>query len=101
MDNLGSGEILVILLVALVVLGPAKLPHAVRQVGHFIGEIRRIGMNFKREFQDALEDPIRQSKATLSAAELLVDDSVDDGRVGGNDDDGAVDDNSVDDDEST
>ena len=33
MGNLGGGEILVILLVALLVLGPSKLPDAARQLG--------------------------------------------------------------------
>ncbi len=67
--NLGGGEILVILLVGLVVLGPAKLPAAVRQVGRFVGEIRRMGAGFRQELNDALEEPITQTKKTLAAAD--------------------------------
>ena len=33
MFNLGGGEMLVILLLALIVLGPERLPEAARQVG--------------------------------------------------------------------
>lgn len=67
MDNIGSGEILVILLVALVVLGPNKLPHAAQQAGRFISEVRRIAASFKKEFRGILEEPIKQSQSTLNA----------------------------------
>ncbi len=53
MGNLGGAEILVILLVALIVLGPTKLPPAVRQVGKFVGEIRRMGQGFQQELESA------------------------------------------------
>ena len=69
MDNVSAGEILVILLVALIVLGPTKLPHTVKQVGRFIGEVRRIGVNFRRELTDAMEEPIRQSQAVLTSVD--------------------------------
>ena len=69
MENLSSVEILVVLLVALVVLGPSRLPHAVQQAGRFIGEVRRIGAAFRREVGDAIEEPIRQSQTTLAAAD--------------------------------
>ena len=39
MGNLGSGELLVIFFVALLVLGPNKLPDAARQVGRAVSEI--------------------------------------------------------------
>ncbi len=41
MLNLGPMEVLVILVVALVVLGPQRLPDAMRQVGRGVGELRR------------------------------------------------------------
>ena len=69
MGNVGAGEILVILLVGLIVLGPTKLPHAVRQVGRFVGELRRIGAGFRQELRDAVEEPVMQTKATLAAAD--------------------------------
>ena len=60
MGNLGGGEILVILLVALIVLGPTKLPPAIRQVGRVVGEIRRIGQGFQQELREAAE-PLREA----------------------------------------
>ena len=69
MGNLGGQEILVILLVGLIVLGPAKLPAAIRQAGRFAAETRRVAAGFKREFQEALGEPLAESKAMLKAAD--------------------------------
>ena len=68
MGNLGGGEMLVILLVALIVLGPTKLPPAVRQVGKVVGEIRRIGQGFQAELRDAAK-PLTDATADLRAAD--------------------------------
>jgi sec-independent protein translocase protein TatB len=56
--NLGTGEVLVILIVALLVLGPDKLPGAARQAGKALGELRRISSGFQAEMRDALQEPI-------------------------------------------
>lgn len=54
MGNVGGGEILVLLLVALIFLGPDKLPEVARQVGKVVGEIRRVTSGFQQEMQDAI-----------------------------------------------
>ncbi len=54
MGNVGGGEILVLLLVALIFLGPEKLPEVARQVGKVVGEIRKVTSGFQREMQDAV-----------------------------------------------
>ena len=68
MGNLGGGEILVILLVALIVLGPTRLPPAIRQVGKVVGEIRRIGQGFQQELREAAK-PLQEATADLKAAD--------------------------------
>ena len=55
MGNLGGGEILVIMLVALLVLGPSKLPEAARQLGKAVAEFRKVSGGFQRELRAALE----------------------------------------------
>lgn len=55
MGNVGGGEILVLLLVALIFLGPEKLPEVARQVGKVVGEIRKVTAGFQREMQDAVK----------------------------------------------
>jgi Tat protein translocase TatB subunit len=56
MFNVGTGELLVILLVALLVLGPEKLPDTARKVGNVIGELRRMSQGFQSEVRKAMED---------------------------------------------
>ena len=59
MFNVGSGEFLVILLLALVVLGPTRLPDALRQLGRFLGEARKLSANFQNEVNEAMKDPVK------------------------------------------
>lgn len=60
MFNVGGGELLVIMLLALIVLGPQKLPGAVRQAGRVMGEVRRISSGFQQELKQALDDSDRE-----------------------------------------
>jgi sec-independent protein translocase protein TatB len=55
MLNIGPLELLAIGVVALLVLGPEKLPGAVRSVGRVFGELRRISSGFQNELRDAFE----------------------------------------------
>jgi sec-independent protein translocase protein TatB len=56
--NVGGQEFLVILLLALLVLGPERLPGAIRTVGRVVGELRRISSGFQSELRDALAEPL-------------------------------------------
>ena len=58
MGSLGAPEILVILVVALLVLGPDRLPEAARQAGRFIAEARRLTSGFEAELRDAMQTPV-------------------------------------------
>ena len=66
--NIGAGEILLILLVALIVLGPDKLPNAARQVGRTMGELRRLSTGFQSELKDALKEPVDGTPRTAASA---------------------------------
>lgn len=57
MLNLGTGELLVIFLVALLVLGPTKLPEAARQAGKMMAELRRLSSGFQDEMHRAMREP--------------------------------------------
>jgi sec-independent protein translocase protein TatB len=54
MFDIGFSEILVIFILALIVLGPEKLPRVVREVGRWVGRARAMA----RQFQEQLEDEI-------------------------------------------
>ena len=55
MFNVGGGEILVILLLALVILGPDKLPDAARKAGKVMADVRRMSNGFQSEMRTALK----------------------------------------------
>ncbi|HEX9970008.1 MAG TPA: Sec-independent protein translocase protein TatB [Acidimicrobiales bacterium] len=57
MGNLGFTEILVVLIVALIVLGPNRLPGAARQLGKALQEFRRVSNDFQTEVRDAFSEP--------------------------------------------
>src|SRR3954451_1184750 len=68
MFNVGAGEIMVILLIALIVLGPEKLPDAARKVGNVMGELRRMSTGFQQEFRDAVDDVVKDRPAVPDPA---------------------------------
>ena len=55
MFNVGGPEIVVIILVALVVLGPEQLPKALRTFGNVMAEIRKVSGGFQAEMRSAMD----------------------------------------------
>ena len=55
MFNVGGSEIIVSLLLALLLLGPEKLPDAARTVGKFLAEVRRVTSGFEEEVRSAMD----------------------------------------------
>lgn len=110
MFNVGGGELLVILLLALIVLGPQKLPEVARQVGGMMRELRKVSSGFQDEMRAAMDDPIeaaardRGRKVTSTEQKAhpdadddyddddddLDDDDLDDEADGDDDDDGPL-----------
>lgn len=75
MFNIGGSELLVILFVALIFLGPERLPTAAKQVGKTIATLRGMAQGFQREFEDAItiaEDSAREEEARARGAELVA-----------------------------
>ena len=74
MFNVGGGEILVILLLALLVLGPDKLPEYARKAGRYMNEFRRLTSGFQEEFRSAMDLSDKDSSsapATASSGDAL------------------------------
>ncbi|MFN8015079.1 MAG: Sec-independent protein translocase protein TatB [Acidimicrobiia bacterium] len=62
--NLGGPEILVILVVAVIVLGPEKLPAALRMFGKAMGEVKK--------YQDMAKKEIEKAMSVAEANEAVV-----------------------------
>ena len=56
MFGIGMTELLVILAIALVVLGPKKLPEIARSLGRGLAEFRRASSEMRREFLDVSDE---------------------------------------------
>ncbi len=54
--NLGGPEIIVIIVVALLILGPDKLPNALRMFGRAMGEVKKYQDMAKNEIDKAMKE---------------------------------------------
>ena len=57
MFGIGAPELLVILVVALLVLGPKRLPEIARSLGRGMAEFRRASNEFTRTLTASVEEP--------------------------------------------
>jgi sec-independent protein translocase protein TatB len=63
--NIGPEKLMLLFLVALIVLGPARLPEAARTIGKVVGELRRLSGDFQSEMRDAIFDPVTGARDAL------------------------------------
>ena len=56
MFDIGWGELLVIGIVALVVIGPKDLPKVLRTMGQMMTKVRRMASEFQGQFQEAMRE---------------------------------------------
>ena len=87
-----GSEILIILLVALVVLGPQKLPDLARKLGGWSVELRRAARDFRvgleaevadlKDFEREVRKPLDEVRDELRSTGRAVDDSSDLRRLG-------------------
>jgi sec-independent protein translocase protein TatB len=56
MFDIGGGELLVIGIVALVVIGPKELPGLLRTAGNAMNKVRRMAAEFRGQFDEAMRE---------------------------------------------
>lgn len=79
MFNVGGGEMLAIMLLALLILGPERLPKAMGQAGQWMGQLRRMSNGFKDEIRRAMDvddAPFRPGEETLRGPVPAIEDEV-------------------------
>jgi len=69
MFGIGAEELMLVLIVALLVLGPERLPRVARDVGRVVGELRRTSDEFREEFLNADKYLEKQPSAPAAVAE--------------------------------
>ncbi|MGQ0824375.1 MAG: Sec-independent protein translocase subunit TatA/TatB, partial [Actinomycetota bacterium] len=71
--NISPTEIIVILVVALLVFGPQRLPELGRQVGGVLRELRRMQDTVRAEINEALQEPPAHASAVPAATPPSVE----------------------------
>lgn len=60
--NIGAGELAIVLVIALIVLGPKRLPDAGRALGKGMREFRDSLSGARRDEDDELDAPLTRAK---------------------------------------
>jgi sec-independent protein translocase protein TatB len=70
MFDIGFSEVLLIFVIALVVLGPEKLPRAASQVGRWVGRARAMARQFKEQLEEEVNlENVRNAHKEAAAKE--------------------------------
>jgi sec-independent protein translocase protein TatA len=79
MFGIGTPELIIILVIALVVIGPKKLPDMARSLGKGLAEFKRASNDFRRNIEEearAAEEKERIAKEN-AAAQTMKPETVD------------------------
>jgi sec-independent protein translocase protein TatB len=76
--DIGFSELLVIGVVALIVIGPQKLPRVARTVGHLMGRLQRYVSDVKADINREIElEELRKMRDSMHKAATEMQTSVD------------------------
>ena len=77
MFDIGFSELLVIGVVALIVIGPQKLPRVARTVGHLLGRMQRYVADVKADINKEIElEELRKMRDSMQKAATEMESSV-------------------------
>jgi sec-independent protein translocase protein TatB len=72
LPSFGFGEMVVIVLLAIIVVGPKDLPKVMRKLGNFMARIRAMGQEFKDAFDDMdADDEIKSLREEIEQMKSL------------------------------
>ena len=77
MFGIGSGELILLLIVALIVLGPERMPKLARDLGRAVAEFRKTSDELRGEFLNAdkyLEAPVTPAAPVAAVAAIAATD---------------------------
>jgi Tat protein translocase TatB subunit len=75
-EFLGTNELVVILVVALILLGPRRLPQMTRKMGKSLAEFKRASEDFKRTWEKEVEMDSADKDARIERAMLPAENSI-------------------------
>lgn len=71
MFGIGTTELVIILIVALIVIGPAKLPEMAKSLGKALGEFRRVTTDVKRTIEMEAEQADQKVRTEQAKKEIF------------------------------
>jgi sec-independent protein translocase protein TatB len=78
--GLGIGEIIVLIVLALIVVGPQELPNLFYKIGQFVGRLKAIASEFQHNMEDiAHEQEIEKIKKLMNNPTSFPDNTTDTG----------------------
>lgn len=75
MFNLTGSEIMFLLIIGLVVLGPEKLPDAIRRLGRLYSELKRMSSGVQTDFRKVMDEPLKEMFNTTNSMKALFNDT--------------------------
>ena len=76
-NNIGPGELIIVLVIALIVIGPKRLPTVARTLGHLAGRLRRYVDDVKADISREAElDELRKMRDNVQEAATSFESSV-------------------------
>ena len=76
MFNFSGSEIIFLLILGLVVLGPEKLPGVLRKAGRLYGEFKRVTSDAQSELRQAFDQPMRDLQSTAKSYQTFFTDAA-------------------------
>ena len=76
MFNMTGSEVMFLLIIGLVVLGPEKLPDAIRRVGRLYAELKRMSSGVQTDFRKVMEEPLKEMMNTTNTVKALFSDTT-------------------------
>jgi sec-independent protein translocase protein TatB len=76
MFNMTGSEVMFLLIIGLVVLGPEKLPDAIRRMGKLYAELKRMSSGVQTDFRKVMDEPMKEMMSTTNSMKALFTDTA-------------------------
>ena len=71
-----GSEVMFLLIIGLVVLGPEKLPDAIRRMGKLYAELKRMSSGVQTDFRKVMDEPLKEMMNTTNSMKALFTDTA-------------------------
>jgi len=71
-----GSEVMFLLIIGLVVLGPEKLPDAIRRMGKLYAELKRMSSGVQTDFRKVMDEPLKEMMSTTNSMKALFTDTA-------------------------